>query len=85
MKLDQWLSDNDESYGAFGRRIGLSRQAVHRYCTGQRIPRPKDMLKITAATSGAVVISDFYGDEKTSAKADISPGEDAASPQGAAA
>lgn len=60
MKLSEWIKANGESYESFGKRIGKTRQAVHRYCAEMRIPRPADMAAITAATGGAVTINDFY-------------------------
>ncbi|MFG1245756.1 hypothetical protein [Xanthobacter flavus] len=61
MKLSEWIKANGESYESFGKRIGKTRQAVHRYCAEMRIPRPADMAAITAATDGAVTVNDFYG------------------------
>jgi len=55
------------SYGAFAKRIGCTRQSVHRFCADQRIPRPEVMAAISAATNGAVSISDFYDCPRTSA------------------
>lgn len=60
MKLSEWIKANGETYESFGKRIGKTRQAVHRYCADMRIPRPSDMAAITAATCGAVTINDFY-------------------------
>lgn len=61
MKLATWIKENGLTCGSFAKRIGRTRQAVHRYCTDQRIPRPDDMAEISAATGGAVTIVDFYG------------------------
>lgn len=73
MKLSDWIKANGETYESFGKRIGKTRQAVHRYCAEMRIPRPADMAAITAATAGSVTINDFYG-----TSAPITPSTDGA-------
>lgn len=59
MKLSDYLSGQNESPAAFAAAIGVSRQAVHRYKAGERVPRPEVLSRIRAATNGAVTADDF--------------------------
>lgn len=61
MQLDQYLKEKDLTNAAFGRLAGLTRQAVQRYRTGERIPEQSEMTKIFEATEGRVTPNDFYG------------------------
>lgn len=60
MKLSDYLVREGLSQAAFAYTIGVSQQAVERYANGERIPRSEIMLKIKAATAGAVTADDFY-------------------------
>lgn len=48
-----------QSYAEFARLIGVSRQTVQRYLTGERTPNLHTMGRIEAATEGRVTVSDF--------------------------
>lgn len=60
MSLAEFLDSENLSDAAFAKLIGITRQAVHRYRRGDRIPDPKTMAKIVKATKGAVTPNDFY-------------------------
>lgn len=59
MRLADYLSTNEISDAAFASRIGVSRQALHRYRRGERMPRPDQLHRIREATDGAVTADDF--------------------------
>lgn len=60
MKLSDWLSSNEIKDADFADRIGVSRQALHRYKTGKRVPERDVMFRIVSETSGSVTANDFY-------------------------
>lgn len=60
MKLGPYLELQKLTLGAFGKSIGVTRQAVCRYVAGDRIPDRYTMSKIMAVTRGAVTANDFY-------------------------
>ena len=66
MTLDQWLQANDVTESDFAKRISSSQASVNRYRKG-RIPEPKVMRRIFAATGGAVTADDFYGFARSAA------------------
>ena len=55
MKLKEWIKEEGLSCSAAARKIGIQNinpaTNVWRYCNGQRIPRPKEMIKIYKATN----------------------------------
>ena len=59
MKLAEYLAKKGITHDAFARQIGTSQVTVTRYATGQRFPRPKQLIRIAAATKGAVTANDF--------------------------
>lgn len=59
MKLQPYLKAERISEAKFGESIGVSQPAIHRYCKG-RVPVPKIMRKIVAATAGKVTSNDFF-------------------------
>ena len=59
MRLQDYLVENSISDAAFAVLIGVSRQAVHRYKTGDRIPEWPVMAVIKEKTGGAVTADDF--------------------------
>lgn len=63
MRLSQYLSQKGLTYEAFGALIGVGAPAVSRYISGERFPRRAVMLRIVAATDGAVQPQDFYGQD----------------------
>jgi DNA-binding transcriptional regulator YdaS (Cro superfamily) len=61
MKLIDYLNAHDIGFAEFARRIGgVSRMTVQRYANGARMPRPDAMVRIIAATDGAVTPNDFF-------------------------
>lgn len=60
MTLSDFIDAQGLTAAEFGGRIGVSRGAVLRYATGERIPRAEIMAKIFGATGGAVAPNDFY-------------------------
>ena len=69
MKLADYLTDRNIKPADFGTQIGVSYEAVRRYCVGQRIPDRKTMALIFSATQGAVTADDFFGLEAVSHQA----------------
>lgn len=61
MTLADYLRANEVSDAAFARLIGVERQAVGRYRTGERFPEKAILHKIFEATNGAVTANDFAG------------------------
>ncbi len=62
MKLQAWLTENQTSVNDFAESIGVSRQALHRYLTGARIPKQDVLARISKATAGKVTANDFYAE-----------------------
>ena len=60
MKLSIYLNKQKITHGDMARLIGTSAESVRRYANGLRLPRPKIMGRIIAATDGAVEHADFY-------------------------
>ena len=60
MRLQEYLGASNVSEAEFGKLLGVSQVAVHRYVTGQRIPAREIMTKIISATDGNVLPNDFY-------------------------
>lgn len=60
MQLRQYLADRNIPIAVFADQIGVSFQAVHRYLTGERLPRRDVMERIKAATGGLVTPNDFF-------------------------
>jgi len=67
MQLREYLSAEKVSIPDFARAIEVSVQTVHRYLSGQRMPRPEIMQKIKEETGGAVQPNDFFADAKAEA------------------
>jgi transcriptional regulator with XRE-family HTH domain len=59
MKLAAYLAGNQITDADFASRIGVTRQAVHRYKSGERAPEWSVLSKIKEVTSGAVSPDDF--------------------------
>ena len=60
MRLLAYLTENGLSDADFAARIGVSRQAVHRYKTGRRIPDRPIMVRISGETENQVTADDFF-------------------------
>jgi ATP phosphoribosyltransferase regulatory subunit HisZ len=60
MTVDEYLKRHSLTYAAFGERIGVSMQSVHRYAKYNRLPKRSVMVRIIAATGGEVAPADFY-------------------------
>ncbi|WP_300396362.1 helix-turn-helix transcriptional regulator [Henriciella sp.] len=69
MTLADWLTKHDLSDADFAERIGVSRQALHRYKTGDRHPRTTIMEKIVEHTGGEVTANDFFEAKQAPAEA----------------
>lgn len=60
MTLRDYLSKRQMTGREFAAVIGVHDVSVYRYLCGERIPRPKVMARIVAATDGEVGPADFY-------------------------
>lgn len=67
MTLKEYLTRQQITEGAFAERIGCSREAVRRYCAGERIPEAKTMRAIALQTGCNVTANDFFGIEAAAA------------------
>ncbi|MEN3212269.1 helix-turn-helix transcriptional regulator [Methylorubrum populi] len=63
MKLADYLSEVDIRPAAFAERIGVTRQAMWRYVSGDRRPEWDVLERIQAATDGHVTPNDFLSSE----------------------
>lgn len=61
MRLHEFLAREKLSLAAFGKRIGVSSEAVRRYATEGRVPTPEVMRAIFKATQQEVAPNDFFG------------------------
>lgn len=59
MKLASYLETKNVSDSDFADAIGVSRQAVHRYKSGDRFPERPVLSRIFKATGGRVTANDF--------------------------
>lgn len=59
MTITEFIAETELTDAAFAARIGVSRQALHRYKTGERRPEWGVIERIVAATNGAVTANDF--------------------------
>ncbi len=60
MKLGPWLEAHPDIAAGFHTKIRVSRFSLHRYVTGDRIPKPVPMRRIFVETGGQVEPNDFY-------------------------
>lgn len=60
MNLRPYLEENGISPAEFAREIRVEPASVHRYLSGERIPRPEILERIIQATNGAVQANDFF-------------------------
>ena len=63
MKLAKYLEDRNLTDAAFARAIGVERQAIGRYKSGDRFPEKPILLRIFEETGGLVTANDFAGIE----------------------
>ena len=59
MKLVDWIRDNRVKRAEFAAEIDLSQGMLSRICNGY-LPSPAAMIRIAAATKGAVLPNDFF-------------------------
>lgn len=59
MKLSEWMERERITAAQFSARIGVSRDAVHKWMQGQRVPRSEPLKRIYNLTRGTVTPSDF--------------------------
>lgn len=59
MNLRSFLSGSKMTDARFAEIVGASEAAVRKWKYGERTPRPEVMLRIRAATNGAVTADDF--------------------------
>lgn len=67
MKITDWLTTNKISDAEFASRIGVSRQALWRYKSGERIPKRDIIERILHETDGEVRPADFFSIPETAA------------------
>ncbi len=60
MDLKTHLTNTGTPATTFAEGVGVSVAALHRYISGQRIPRRDIMERITRLTGGAVQPNDFF-------------------------
>ena len=68
MKLSDFLNNNDIDAASFAESLGVTREAVRLWLSGDRTPRPALMRKFIAETNGAVTPNDFLAEEKEAAQ-----------------
>jgi transcriptional regulator with XRE-family HTH domain len=59
MTLNEWMNRVGMSDGEMAQRIGVSRSAISRYRSGERMPRPETLVKLVDATNNDVSPMDF--------------------------
>jgi transcriptional regulator with XRE-family HTH domain len=59
MKLADYLAAKEMADADFATAIGVTRQAVHRYKTGERMPEWAVLARIKDVTAGEVSPDDF--------------------------
>ena len=72
MKLSEYLADKQISVADFAVGIGVERQSVHRWLSGQRFPDRVMLSKIMAATDGLVTANDFISQTQSRSVAEAS-------------
>lgn len=60
MVIGEYLKRSSISQKDFAILVGVSDQAMSRYCSGKRIPRRDEMQRIYEVTFGEVQPNDFY-------------------------
>lgn len=60
MRLNDYINTHDLTRALLAEKLGVSHETVRRYLTGESVPRPRTMQKITDLTEGQVTPNDFY-------------------------
>jgi transcriptional regulator with XRE-family HTH domain len=60
MKLKTYLTEESIGVTEFARRLGVSRQTIHRYLASRRYPNAKHLRRISEVTDGQVLPNDFF-------------------------
>ncbi len=60
MKLETYITLQNQTAKEFGDLIGVSRVSIERYKSGTRIPSRRVLIEIERVTNGAVQPNDFY-------------------------
>lgn len=74
MKLREFLADSGQSLTGFAEKVGVSEVSMGRYAAGKRLPRPKILRRIVAASGGAVEANDFFAPAEPTGQAPGAPG-----------
>jgi transcriptional regulator with XRE-family HTH domain len=69
MKLKTYMTENGLTARDMAERINGSMRTVQKWVSGERIPRPDQMRKLTDATNGQVTANDFFGEPASSENA----------------
>jgi transcriptional regulator with XRE-family HTH domain len=75
MRFAKYLTDRNHTDAEFAALIGVTRQAVHRYKAGERIPDQATMTKIFEVTGGAVTPNDFFNISEAAPAPDLTSSE----------
>lgn len=59
MQLRDYLQLEGETARQFSKRIGVTIHAIRKWVRGERVPRPRTMVKIRKLTKGAVTPDDW--------------------------
>lgn len=59
MKLNDFLTANNIAPASFASRLGVTREALRLWTSGQRTPKQAFMMRIIKETNGAVMPNDF--------------------------
>jgi predicted transcriptional regulator len=60
MSLSDYMSEHGITGQALAKILGVSHQAVFKWASGERVPRPLIMLRIMEVTKGQVTLESFY-------------------------
>ncbi len=60
MDLASWLTEQNKKAEQFGRELGVSGQAVRRWCSGERMPDATTIESIRTATNDQVTVQDLH-------------------------
>lgn len=50
VRLEQWLTDNDETYEGLAEKLGITAPAVHHYIAGRNSPSAHTLIRISEIT-----------------------------------